>query len=201
MIVTKLTKNDKDMLRTEFEKVWHRRDGSVDEKMVKYCIGKTSAYMTIGDRIVTIDKPDIKKDFCFGYHANIYYSDADQADEMADFARTSVEYFVSENLEWTDANGIMSNVSDGCFPFEPWLDTRRYMSQSDDCKFGCIRWEHWDKDEWAESQGWRRLTDDELREYYTLAYEEQLKFIKRLKTYLKRYGMSNVRTWTYWLDE
>jgi hypothetical protein len=29
---------------------------------------------------------------------------------------------------------------------------------------------------------------------------EREKFDKRLQTYLKRYGTSKIRTWTYWAD-
>jgi hypothetical protein len=29
---------------------------------------------------------------------------------------------------------------------------------------------------------------------------EREKFEKRLQTYLKRYGVSKIRTWTYWAD-
>jgi hypothetical protein len=45
------------------------------------------------------------------------------------------------------------------------------------------------------------LTIDDLTELYRICFEEQMKFCKRLRTYLKRYGLSKVRTWTYWADE
>ena len=201
MIVTKLNKSDKDMLRTEFEKVWHKRNGSIDEKMVKHCISDTSAYMTINDLIVTISKPKIQTNFCFGYHANVSWSDYDEASDAAECALTDQDYFIYENLDRTDADAIISNILNEYSWFEPWLDPHHYYTQTDDCKLAEIRWESRDRSEWAKSQGWRRLTDDELKDYYTLAYEEQVKFLKRLKTYLKRYGMSKVNTWTYWLDE
>lgn len=196
----KIMKQDKEMLTNEFRKVWHRRDGSIDEKMVKYCVNKTSAYMVIDGRIITFDKPNIETRFCFGYGIQIQ-TDYEEAAAMSDYASTSEAYFIRRNLEGTDAAGYLRYLDDGCFPFEPWLDKSAYTCQTDDCKLGHIRWEHWHKRDWCEHQGWRRLTDGEIDELRAILKEEQVKFEKRLKTYLKRYGTSKVQTWTYWADE
>lgn len=197
----RVTANDKPWLRDEFAKVWRRHDGSIDKKMVDYCLKKTSAFMVFDDAtVVTFDKPSIERSFCYGYGIQCQ-TDYDDASRMADHASSSFDYFIERNLEGTDAGGWMRYIDDDCFPFEPWLDKRHYTSQSDDCKLGEIRWEHWHKREWCESQGWRRLTDDELHKLYAVLFDEQMRFCKRLKTYLKRYGLSKVRTWTYWADE
>ena len=196
----KITKQDKEMLADEFRKVWFDRYGDVDEKMVKYCVNKTSAYLVIDGAIVTFDKPNIQTDFCYGYGLQCQ-TDYDEAWEMADYASSSLGYFIEKNMDGTDAAWQMEYIQEDCHPCEPWLDRRHYTSQTDDCKLGEVRWEHWDKRDWCERQGWRRLTEDELAAYYAVLYDEQVKFLKRLKAYLKRYGLSKVRTWTYWADE
>ena len=190
-----VTRNDKPWLFDEFRKVWHE-----DESMINYCIKRASAFMVFDDAtVVILDKPSIETEFCYGYGLQIQ-TDYDEAHDMADYAANSVEYFINRNLESTDAYNVMHNIEE-MFPFEPWLDKQHYISQDADCKLGEVRWEHWHKRDWCKRQGWRRLTDDELHVLYRICFEEQMKFCKRLKTYLKRYGLSKVRTWTYWADE
>ena len=196
----RITKQDKAMLTDEFRKVWVRRNGTIDEKMVKYSVDKTSAYMVIDGVIITFDKPKIETRFCFG-HGRQIQTGYDEALSMCDYASTSEAYFTTRNIEGTEAASIMKHIDEGCHPFEPWLDRSHYTCQTEDCKIGAIRWEHRHKRDWCERQGWRRLTDGEIAELYALMGDEQEKFKKRLKTYLKRYGMSKVETWTYWADE
>ena len=197
----RVTANDKPWLRDEFGKVWRKRDGSIDGKMVDCCVKKKSAFMVFDDAtVVTFDKPNIRTHFCFGYGVQGAY-DYDEAGHMADVAASSEAYFINANMDGTKAARWMKYIQDDLFPFEPWLDRRRYINQYDDCKLGEIRWEHWHNRDWCERQGWRRLTEDELHELYAILFDEQMRFCKRLKTYLKRYGTSKVRTWTYWADE
>lgn len=196
----KMIKADKEMLRHEFEKVWRKRDGSIDQKMVDYCVKKTSAYIVVDRCIVTFDKPDIETRFCFGYGIQGGY-DYDEAGRAADYAAKSLDYFVGENLSRTTYDRLMRYIQDDCFPFEPWLDRQHYTNQDADCRLGAIRWERWDKRAWCEQQGWRKLTNGEVTRLYLVCYDEQVKFLKRLKTYLKRHGLNMVQTWTYWADE
>lgn len=195
-----VNKAAKEMLRDEFRKVWRRRDGSIDEKMVTYCVNKASAYMVLDDTIVTFDKPSIETRFCFGYGMQSAY-DYDEALDAASAASESESYFIHKNLDGTSFAWYMKAIAGDEWWLEPWLDPVHYTCQTKDCRIGEIRWEHWHKRDWCRSQGWRPLTDDELVELYGVCYEEQVKFLKRLKTYLKRYGMSKVQTWTYWADE
>ena len=55
-------KVDKNILIEQFEKAWPS-----DKKMVDYCVGKVAAVAILPcGGIVTVDKQQIKKDFCFG---------------------------------------------------------------------------------------------------------------------------------------
>lgn len=203
-----VTKAQRAMLHDEFRKVWVRRDGTIDESMVDYCTKKVSAFTEIDGCIITMDKPHIEKRFCFGYGMQSAY-DYDEAQEARDECSKSIAFFLAKNLDGTEADGIMHNIDrllnrgfcEWGPSFWPWLDEHHYTSQTPDCKLGCIRWETWDKNEWCERQGWRKLTEDEMKQVYQLAFEEQMKFCKRLRTYLKRYGLSKCEYWTYWADE
>ena len=194
MINSKLNKQDKEMLREEFTKVWGN-----DSKMVDWCVKKTSAYMEIDGHIITLDKPNIQTRFCFGYGVQGGY-DYDEAQQVRDSLSQSERYFIDYNLSHSDAGELMESIEDH-FWTEYWFDPSHYTTQSDDCRISAIRLHHRHDHEWCERQGWRLLTDDELHEYYQMCFEEQMKFCKRLKTYLKRYGLSKCDYWTYWVDE
>jgi len=203
-----LTKQDKAMLTDEFRKAWRRRDGSIDQEMVDFCMKKTSAYVFVRGALVTLDKPDIEKNFCFGYRSSVYFDESDDARRMADYAATHEDYFVRRNVEGTDAYEIMrlidglmaeDSLDESWHSLTPYLNRVRYTSQDDDCRMGNVVW----VDRWN-TYGRKtdeELTIDDLTELYRICFEEQMKFCKRLRTYLKRYGLSKVRTWTYWADE
>ena len=58
------------------------------------------------------------------------------------------------------------------------------------------RWELENKGQEA-----RPLTTEEIDIVIEAYKKARAAFEKRLNTYLKRYGMSKVETWTYWRDE
>lgn len=194
MHVTKITKQDKQMLHDEFAKAWNKGSDMPD-----WCVRTTSAYMTVGDRLVTFDKPRIETRFCFGYGRQGAY-DYDEVQEVCDSLSRNERYFVDHNLERSDAGQDMRAIEDS-FWIEWWLSDRHYTGQTPDCRLGSVFAKHREDHDWCERQGWRLLTEDELHEYYRVCFEEQVKLCKRLKTYLKRYGLSKCEYWTYWADE
>lgn len=191
MITSKLSRNDKDMLRGEFKKVW-----GDDSKMVEYCTNKTSAFMTIDSHIITIDKPSIRTHFCFGYGVQGAY-DYDEAQTTCSKMSGSERYFIDQNLKDCLAGQILENLSDSYW-VDFWLVDKRYGV---DCNLSTIRCERREDRDYYMGQGWRLLTKDELTEYKQMLETELEKFLKRLKTYLKRYGLSKCDYWTYWVDE
>ena len=191
MFATKLTKQDKAMLRDEFAKVW--RD---DDKMVDYCTKKVSAYMVIDGKVITIDKPSIQTHFCFGYGVQGAY-DYDEAQTTCSKMSQSERYFIDYNLRNCLAGQILDNMANATW-VDYWLTDRRYNGKSN---LAAIRCEDRSERFYYEDQGWRRLTKDELAEYKRMLEAEIEKFRKRLNTYLKRYGLSKCDYWTYWADE
>jgi len=186
----KMTKQDKELVREQYAKVWHRRDGSIDEKMVEYCTKKTSGYVMLGETMVTFDKPSIKTDFWFGEHTWDY----DEVCERADNCSKSESYFIAENI--ADFKWRLEKIDDSSWSM--YVCPRGYCSQDEDCVLGCVEFARWG--EQPRSVGAREMTDEERMAYRGFLAEEQEKFEKRLRTYLKRYGLSKCHYGVYWAD-
>lgn len=185
----KMTKQDKELVREQYAKVWHRRDGSVDEKMVDYCTKKTSGYVMIDGHMVIFDKPSIKTDFWFGEHTWDY----DEVCDRADAASKSEAYFMARNLE--DFNWRLEKLYDDAWTV--YICPRGYCSQDPDCILGCVEFV---RDGSPRNSEARVATRRERAEYAAFIEEEKAKFEKRLRTYLKRYGLSKCHYGVYWAD-
>lgn len=164
-----------------------------DQKMVDYCVKKTARIVELSDgALICIEKPAIKTRFCFGYHANVHYTEEiSTAEEAAAHAAKSQEYFKTKNLEIMDAMlKALENSETGIRP--------RYSGTEESTKICALVFpEPWER----LPPGYRRLLSEDrekLREAYRT---ERGEFAARLDAYLKRYGLSKVETWTYWLEE
>lgn len=202
-------KVDRELLREQYAKAW---DG---DDMVNYCVKKVSTYAILpGGEIVTIDKQPIEKNFCFGESGYDY----DEAQESAAHARTSQEYFKSKNMEhftrWIDdLEKLLSGESYYCLAIGP----RQYTGQSDDCRLASVCWFKL-SDVIAACGGscylselpgkvidyygtpCRIATDEEIRAILGAYKEAAAAHEKRVDVYLKKYGLSNVHSWTYWRE-
>ena len=189
MTQKELKKMYADILTSE---VWHD-----DQHMVDFCV-KEAAYiveLTNGD-IVVIEKPRIKKDFCFGYSDSRYDTeDMDRAYDMAHHASTSEDYFISENLADIDEKiAYLERKELSSLDF--YLCTN-YYRQPENSKLKSLNAYYW-HDERKKGT----VLDGEDRDRVIEGYKKvRESFEKRLHAYLKRYGMSQVRSWAYWQDE
>ena len=164
-----------------------------DQKMVDYCVKKTARIVELSDgALICIEKPAIRTRFCFGYHANVHYTEEiSTAEEAAAHAAKSQEYFKTKNLESMDAMlKALENSETGIRP--------QYTSSPEGTKICALVFpEPWE----PLPPGYRRLLSEDrekLREAYRT---ERGVFAARLDAYLKRYGLSKVETWTYWPEE
>lgn len=190
MIIMKKQKDLKlmyeDILRSE---VWK------DEKMVKHCLKEMGYIVGLenGD-IIILEKPRIKKDFCFGYSDSSYDTvDYDNANDMAHHARKSEEYFIDKNLDQI-RDTIKGLKSKEGARFK-WGISTKYTGQKENSKLKEIyQYDQFDGKEHTE------VSKDDI-DRVIQGYEEVEKaFNKRLKTYLKRYGLTKVNSWSYWKD-
>lgn len=203
--------NDKALLdeyMKEWEKVWPG-----DKRMLDYEREKFSYAVRLENGgIVYFEKQSIKTEFCFGYSTcgqGAEYEEANEACRKAD----SEEYFLKANLNDTDEliralevnceypEGEYNHYYDGL----TWYLVRQtYCSQTAPLNL----WAFHAYRQWSvESEPWRypneltKMSDADRKTILAAAKHEREKFEKRLHTYLKRYGTSKLRTWTYWVDE
>lgn len=161
-------------------------------KMLDYCTKEADVVIKFrDDYYVEIKKSRIETSFCFGY-GFCGVSDEDdyrRAENMADHAKKSQEYFLAENLK--DLDRTIKAISDYDLYFQ-----NRYYNQKNNSIKHIVYKKPWDVVE----PGLEKLTDQEknlLAEGYKV---ERERFTKRLNTYLKRFGLSKVRSWSYLSD-
>lgn len=178
------------------------KDAWSSEKMQEYCIKKAENLVELSNGyIIDIEKPHIETNFCFGYgmYANYEDEELNQAEDMVKVAETSKEYFKSKNLEKIEEliKDLKQSGYVGIY--------RKYYSQSKDNKlvnFSIFK----DSYYMQEAKNDKRLVDFQLLSKNDIdkiiqAYEQvRQSFIKRIDTYLKKYGTSKVNAWSYLRD-
>lgn len=183
--------------KAEVSKIWKS-----DQRMIDYCCKKASAIIKLSTgQLMEFETPKINTAFCFGYSDDMDGKDRKDALNMAEYARANEKYFKNRNL--SDLREAIERYEGN--DEERWLQpyiTHLYRDYG--VNIVTIVWlSDWD----AKDSAWQYNNDltplkKEDRQLILNAYKKELeKFEKRLNTYLKRYGLSKVRSWTYWRDE
>lgn len=153
--------------------------------------------------LIPIEKTSIKKDFCFGYSLSRYDTEEyDNANEQARHAAESVEYFIQENLRPVDEYIKNFEELESVRRFVPVVRTNYYRAPGNSV-IKCIDWvKDWEYAEYTEAQKKQKelLNDTDKQIIIEALKAEREDFKKRLETYLKKYGLSKVNTWSYWRD-
>lgn len=170
------------------------KDYEAGSSMYKWCINRISNEMQLDNGgYVEFNKPTIETSFCFGYSDSRYDTeDYDRANNMAEVARSDEEYFKEQNLK--ELKSILGGLNEHRVLF--------YKSRSND-EVEIYNW-CYDTYSTRERYAYLELIECSDRELQLLKekYEEELvKFEKRINTYLKKYGLSKVHSWSYWRDE
>lgn len=168
--------------------------------MIEYFRKKVSSLHRLSNGgIIAFEKPSIETSFCFGYHDSAYDNDSyDEANRMARHASESEEYFLNENLKYFD-NKIrdLEDLSNDYYIFR-----ESYCSQTEPLnvwKYVCLS--SWRVEEQrSHFADLTKCCDTDRNIIIDAVKQEREKFEKRLKTYLKRYGLSKVKSWSYWRD-
>lgn len=191
----KAQKELKEIYKKDMENYWKTRRGDTDTKMVDYCTKKAAYIVELtNDHYYVIDKPSIEKDFCFGYGYCGVSTEEDYQDAagMAAHARTSEKYFIDQNMQ--QLTEIMEDLKDDRYKI---LKRQHYLGQQESCKLISLDWVHWyDAPETSDNA----LTPEEIQAILAGYEEVKKQFTKRLNSYLKRYGLTKVNSWTYLSD-
>lgn len=135
-----------------------------------------------------IKKPSIENRFCFHDEGPNYefYKHL-----MEDKEKRLAEYFKSENLsEFDNKIERITKGEEYSHDKRVWWQTG-YNGKIDLC-FYCS---------WGSPDGeWTECTDEEKQLILKGLKFGRDQFEKRLDSYLKRYGVSKIHTWTYWAD-
>lgn len=176
----------KEAIRSEYMKVWK------SEKMLSYCCNKLSRAVRLGDDcIVIFEKPRIETDFCFGERGYDY----DDAQRMARHAQTSESYFMKKNMaEFEELESILGGKNH----YAPYIKREGYRPETS--LFTVTAYLPSQVEQESQWNEIRPLYGEALDVIIQAVRAEKAAFEKRLRTYLKRYGLSKVRSWTYWLD-
>ena len=172
---------------------------SFGERMRKHFEQTVSQVVELSNGyLIAIEKPTIEKNFCFGYSDSRYDTeDFDRANAMANHARTNEDYFLEENRK------KLTSQIDALFKYNCYTRIH-YCNAPKDTKIRCIEFVS-DYDKWNMSEETKAKLEplsESDRQLIVDAYrEEQKAFDKRLASYLKRYGLSKVNSWSYWQDE
>lgn len=185
----------------ELRKAWS------DEKMVKFCTNSTAYIVENDGYYYGIEKPKIKKDFCFGYGMYGVTNDEEEeyAENMRETAKTSEKYFKAKNLKEINreiqqleniAEEMKLNWAKGSHPAHMVETREKYYGQKDGCKlrgFSVVDTRFANSGVLCESV--------EFVERLIEGYKQvKADFEKRIDSYLKRHGLTKVNAWTYLVD-
>lgn len=153
--------------------------------------------------IYVIEKPSIKKDFCFGYgmYGADLNNDQKRADAVAQKVRESQEYFIKENL--SEINQKIEMLMSSHHVAYKYLN---YTGQQSGSKLKAYTVCHlcdgpeYNPVRWTNLIDVERLTDEEINALIDGYGVVKGMFTKRLNTYLKRYGLTKLNVWTYLRD-
>ena len=202
---TKITKTIKAPLKfndakTEFLQINNLDEKSYEAKCYEYAL-------KFDNNFLCFRKPGIKTKFCFGYGLNgvSTQEDYEGARSQERNIETNQQAFINANLE--DLNKSIEDIETFIVK---WLDKEEKCFSSRYNKiFICKNsYEHkafltwsWDYDNIRDKEMIIREATKEDLLLIIEVYKQQIEnFKKRLNTYLKRYGLSKLTTWTYLVD-
>ena len=159
------------------------------KSMIAYACHKISdCYETEKGFLIEFETPTIKKDFCFGF--DDFYTKQEDADDMAEHARTNERYFIEKNLE--EINCLIKSLESG--------KVYARTSRPDAINLRSLVFENYLRTYEFEREKCEELSGADVAGLIEMAKSEKAKLEKRLRTYLKRYGTSKLNVWTYCRD-
>lgn len=207
-------KNQKDLKAQYLKELETKSTWRGDESMIKHCYKEASIVVELPSGwLYVINKPHIETRFCFWYVDDWQGKDYQEAQKMAQNARSDVQHFINENLDWL--NREINELEEAK---RTWsgrrgaslfiLDHNRRKDE-EDCEIRTIWWldycQVWDIENEEARRNWRRMgskkaTIEDIEAIIEGLKEAKELFKKRLEVYLKRFWLSKLHTWTYWAD-
>lgn len=218
---TEQTAAERRELLERYREVLGRDCWPCDEHMTDYCTKNAAEIAQLPNGfLIAVEKQRIKTRFCFGYSDSAYNTDDfDRANDMAHHARTSEEYFITENMK-----AFRRQVENMNSDEYVMVLVTPYSGQPENSPLKSVRLlRRWDFRELAGITGTTTEYDDlngttiplcecgrvfpayiPTDEDKTIICETYRRAMdsheKKIRQYLKRYGLTKVETWSYWRD-
>ena len=199
--------------KEEFLATRKEQDQSYYKKEYEYVL-------KFGENFLLFRKPTIETRFCFGYGCNGISTteEMDRAYKEQDNANSNEKYFLNENLaglnQQIEEMEILTMDNQKMIDYcnKKYQETYRSFYNHLATGTKVYLFKHYDNtlyiqfiDAYNEnrintSEAVKELTKDELKTILAVYQQQKKNFEKRLQTYLKRYGLSKLHTWTYLVD-
>lgn len=179
--------------------------------MQEYCLSTVDEIITLENGLFfVLEKQKIETDFCFGYSCSAYDTeDYDRANRCVTKAYENEQYFIRENLK--RYRQILEQLSDDSYV--PVLRDHYNARETGNLKsldfIRCWDWEMKLRQQSAAeivagnspmNRPLYLLTESDIalvKSAYERAMQRQE---KKVRAYLKRYGLTKIRAWSYWRD-
>ena len=165
------------------------------KRMQEYIIKKCSdVFKSSNNNFVEFEKPTIETRFCFGHGQNgiTTQEETNMACKQAEHARTSEQYFIDENLEEINRKIKTFSEAQKLFLLPQYQNINNIAYIVTDEYF--LHYPSY------ENKIIEELSENDRKELLKICENEKAKFLKRLQTYLKRYGLKKVQAWSYLVD-
>lgn len=175
-------------------------------RMYDYCVGKLSNELELENGLILkFEKPSIETYFCYGYSlSNVDSESYDTANKNVENARKDVINFINENIAQSGLQALYNKLKKADTVYysncnnNGIVSVRSLYDQDDECYF---RYHYGENSDHYKTYIAGTLSKSDVQKIIAKVAEELQKFVKRLNTYLKRYGLSKVHSWSYWRDE
>lgn len=205
------------LTKEEIKEFWIS-EGETNEglKMLDYyCKNYPLAVRLNDNRVIFCERQGIETSFCFGYGYNGMYDEEsyNDAKKVQNMARNDEGYFISENMAGIRAKvarakgeehpGYGVGGSEYCYT----LQREREGSKVVELYFFDVNKESLKKMDFchhhltpAQIDRLQPVEGEDRKRVINLFETEEAHRLKRVQTYLKKYGLSKLRTWTYLSD-
>lgn len=171
------------------------------DKMVNYCLNEIANIIELSNNtIIVIDKPTIKKSFCFGYGFCGISTEEEEnnAYKMSQVAKTNHDYFMQENLKH-----INERIEEIKNSYKVYIFNQYYRQSKNNILrtyYAISRPVDEERFKMNSYENVEEITEADKMKIVEGLEQVKKEFIKRLETYLKKYGLSKIRSWTYLSD-
>lgn len=183
----------KNFYLNEMAKAWGNDAGM----MAYFSKNLSGAYAMPNGGVMAFDKQKIKTDFCYGENGYDY----NEAQNRVHNAYTNEDYFRAANL--AEINRLLNLFKPNPYGTrEIYLYRKAYTRQEGELNiwnftalYVCEALEN--RNHFTDL---RKATAEECKAIVKALKEEKAKQEKKINAYLKRFGLSKVRAWSYWTE-